>query len=333
MGRIVRHGPRNADLAEFIDKQPRMLASSALAGGLVQARPRSSPQRLTVEVARFIRLLQLALGPRHKREIERLVLEEVRSGAFAGSSASEVSVAFSVWRRVLESFAAGLGEAVSRQRIIEVLDELERVLVERAGAYEAQRIDVIAIGASAGGIPALREVLQGLGEDLPVTVLVVLHVSPDAPSLLANILGRGTEMTIVPAVNFARLYLGYAYVASPGRHLVAEGDHLRLVNGPPVHFVKPSVDVLFESAAESYGPHLASVVLTGTGADGATGTRAVRGHGGVTVAQSPASAEFAGMPEAAIATGTIDYEIPLVRIGPYLRHLATAGRDAAAASA
>jgi two-component system chemotaxis response regulator CheB len=138
----------------------------------------------------------------------------------------------------------------------------------------------------------------------------------------------GGRVAVTHAVDGASLWLGYAYVAPPGRHLVVDRRAVHLVVGPPVHFAKPCVEGLFESAAEMFGQRLAWVVLSGTGADGATGARAVREQGGVTFAQRPEGAEYPGMPEAASATGAVDRVLSLGDLGAALRRLATDGRAA-----
>src|SRR5205807_3722319 len=130
------------------------------------------------------------------------------------------------------------------------------------------------------------------------------------------------------AVRRGMIYLGHAYVAPPASHLVITDGRLDLVDGPPVHFVKPSADVLFESAALAFGPRLMSVVLSGSGVDGAAGTRAVHDHGGITLTQEPESVDFRGMPEAAIATGSVDYVGNLQRLGSIIERLVLEGKNA-----
>ena len=319
---------RTPGVEALLARQARILVSSAIAGGLNLVRLRSAPERLDWEARRFLRLVGTAARPASERVVDAAVGEEARIGAFAGASVREVAAAFAVWRRVLESFAASLdtpGDGIGA-----ALGLLEPRMIDAVAGWDKERVDLIALGASAGGVTAIRALLGRLDPHLPASVVVVQHMSPRTPSLLASVLARATPLPILPAVEGGRLYFGYAYLAAPGRHLLVDREFLHLVDGPMVHFVKPSVDVLFESAAGAWGPRLASVVLSGTGADGATGTLAVHEHGGVTFAQSPDDSEFRGMPEAAIATGAVDRVADLEKLPALLTRLTTGGRRALA---
>ena len=183
-------------------------------------------------------------------------------------------------------------------------------------------LDVVAIGASAGGVAALPAVLSALPADYPSAVLVVLHLGPHYQSLLASVLARRCLIPVRQAASGDILRPGVVYVAPPNAHLVLRGEALMLTDGPLVHFVRPSVDVLFESVAAACGPHAVGVVLTGTGVDGAAGMRAIKRAGGRTIVQDPRSAMHAGMPTAARATGCVDVTLPLNGIGPALAQLA-----------
>jgi len=250
----------------------------------------------------------------------------VRFGSLASADFEELRDVFAVWRRTMEAFMAATARSESNHLIGHALDELERSAREEIGRWADNRVDLIAIGASAGGIPALSDLLTRLNADVPATILVVLHLSARTPSLVPAILARNCSLVVTPAVDGAALYLGHVYVAVPGRHLIVTDGRINLMDGLAVHFVKPSVDVLFESAAEIFGPHLVSTVLSGTGADGSTGTRAVHERHGITLAQDPESAEFRGMPEAAIATGTVDCVGSVPQLAATLQRLTTEGR-------
>lgn len=181
--------------------------------------------------------------------------------------------------------------------------------------------DVVAIASSAGGVRALAEVLGPLREDFPVPILVVKHLDPRHRTVLADVLARRCELTVKLAEAGETVQPGVVYLAPPDRHLLVAADGaLSLTSSELVHFVRPSADLLFESVAGAYGPGAIACVLTGTGRDGAMGADAVKSRGGTVIAQDPRSAEFKGMPEAAVATGAVDYvlalrEIPAVILG------------------
>jgi two-component system, chemotaxis family, protein-glutamate methylesterase/glutaminase len=174
---------------------------------------------------------------------------------------------------------------------------------------------LVALAASAGGIGALRSVLGGLPVDYPAAVLVLLHVVPDHPSLLSQILARATALPVKQAEDGEVLAVGAVYVAPPNAHLVVDPDlHVTLAATPPVHYVRPSADVLFASLAKATGCHAIAVVLSGTGRDGALGVRALAAAGGHVIVQDEASSAFFGMPAAAIDTGAVDQVLPLAEI-------------------
>jgi len=182
-------------------------------------------------------------------------------------------------------------------------------------SIEEQPFDVVAMVASAGGISALGEVLHGLPIDLDASVIVVLHLQPKHTSLLAEILARRTELSVKTAEEGDVLEAGTVYVAPPDMHLlVTAGGSLRLDDSPPVHFVRPSADVLLSSLADARPNRCLVVVLSGTGQDGAVGAAAVKQAGGTVVAQDEATSEHFGMPGAAILTGAVDEVLALDRI-------------------
>ena len=175
----------------------------------------------------------------------------------------------------------------------------------------------MAVAASAGGLSALTAFLSALPTDFPVPVVVVQHLHREAPSALAVILNRRCAIAVHEAVDGDRLVAATVFVAAPDRHLVVNPDAtLSLTTSELVHFVRPSADVLFESAATSYGDRLLAVVLTGAGTDGAAGVRAVKSEGGYVLAQDEATSESFGMPAAAIETHLVDKVLPLDEIGP-----------------
>jgi two-component system chemotaxis response regulator CheB len=185
---------------------------------------------------------------------------------------------------------------------------------------------VIAIAASAGGLRAYSTVLSALPRDFPAAVAAVQHLDRRHPSLMAQILARRTPLRVRQAASGDQLSPGTIYLAPPDQHLLvtAEGS-LLLSHTEPVHFLRPSADLLFESVAESIGERAIAVVLTGTGRDGARGAAAIKRKGGIVLVQESASAEFPGMPDAAIATGSADLILPLAQIAPALVRLVTPG--------
>ncbi len=181
---------------------------------------------------------------------------------------------------------------------------------------------VVAIAASAGGLVALGELLRALPPTFRLPVLVVQHIEPSHESLMAPILARRTALKVRQAVAGDRPVGGTVYLAPPDQHLeMADDGTILLSRTMRVHFVRPSADRLFMSVAEHAGAPSIAVVLSGTGVDGAAGAAEIHAHGGVVVAQDPASAAFAGMPAAAIATGAVDYVLGLPEIARLLERL------------
>ncbi|MHB1593615.1 MAG: chemotaxis protein CheB [Streptosporangiaceae bacterium] len=174
---------------------------------------------------------------------------------------------------------------------------------------------IVAIAASAGGIGALGEVLGGLPVGFPVPVVVVQHLDPRHQTIIAEVLGRRARLPVRLAGEGDRARAGIIYVAPPNHHLlVGEGGMLRLSSSEPVNFVRPSADLLFESVAGTYGSRALACVLTGSGSDGSMGAVAVKARGGTVIAEDPEQAAFRGMPEAAVASGAVDFILPLAEI-------------------
>ncbi|MEV5606698.1 chemotaxis protein CheB [Streptomyces sp. NPDC052225] len=187
---------------------------------------------------------------------------------------------------------------------------------------------IVAVAASAGGVQGLIALLGGLGPSLPVPVLVVQHLDPRHRTVIADVLSRRTDLLVKLAENEDRVVPGTVYIAPPDRHLLVGPDGvLALSRTELVHFVRPSADLLFESVAASYGPRAIACVLTGTGSDGAMGLDAVKSRGGTVLAQDPLTAEFKGMPQAAVDTGAVDFVLPLEEIPAVIRGLVEAKRQ------
>jgi two-component system, chemotaxis family, protein-glutamate methylesterase/glutaminase len=176
--------------------------------------------------------------------------------------------------------------------------------------------NLVAIVGSAGGIAAMERVLQPLPGNLPAAVVIVLHLTPQHPSLLARVLARKTELDVKEAQDGEALDAATVYVAPPDAHLLVTADgHLRLERSELVHHVRPSADALLLSIAHEYKGRCLAIVLSGTGVDGAAGAAAVHAAGGIVVAQDEATAEHFGMPGAAILTGGVDEVLALDDIG------------------
>jgi two-component system chemotaxis response regulator CheB len=185
-------------------------------------------------------------------------------------------------------------------------------------------LQIVCIASSTGGPLALERVFAGLRTDTPTAYLVVQHLPAGFAGSFAARLGRVAGFTIVEAADGMRIRSGFGYVAPWGTHMQVTGAPgaatlIRLVDGPTLHGLKPSADPLFESAAESYGPAVTGVVLTGMGSDAALGLLAVRAAGGATIAQDEDTSVVWGMPGAAVKLGAAQYVVPIDRVAAEIR--------------
>lgn len=187
--------------------------------------------------------------------------------------------------------------------------------------YAQRKYDIVAIGASAGGLNAITQVLRVIRKSFPSSIVVVQHLAPKHKSWMANLLGRSTELLVKQAEHGEILMPGTVYTAPPDEHLLVGPGKIQLAHSQLVHFSRPSIDLLFESVAGTYGSRSVGVVLSGSGRDGSQGVRAIKESGGVTIAQTLETSEFRPMPEAAIETGSIDFILPLDEIGQKLAEL------------
>jgi two-component system chemotaxis response regulator CheB len=180
---------------------------------------------------------------------------------------------------------------------------------------------LVAIAASAGGIPALQTLLSTLPRNLPVPVAVVLHRSPRELDLLPAVLQRRSTLPVRRVEPGQPVQSGTVYVAPADAHLVVSPNRrFELIDGRRIRHVFSSANPLFTTAADVLGPVI-GVVLTGMGRDGTDGVQAVKEAGGVVIAQDEATSEWFSMPRSAIATGAVDYVLPLDRIGAKLTEL------------
>ena len=183
--------------------------------------------------------------------------------------------------------------------------------------------ELVTIGASWGGLAAIETVLAGLPDRFPTPIAIAQHRAVDSGSgALSRMLALRSGLDVCEAGDKDPIEPGRVYVAPPDYHLLVEREGFALSTDQLVQYSRPSIDVLFESAADTYGDRLIGVVLTGANADGADGLVRVKHRGGVTIVQDPKTAQKREMPEAAIATGAADHVVPLDRIGRLLSELA-----------
>jgi len=186
-------------------------------------------------------------------------------------------------------------------------------------------IKAIAIGASAGAVQALQVILPRLPVGYPLPVLVVVHVPPDRSNVLLPLFQSKCRMRVKEAEDKEPMDGGVIYFAPSDYHMLVEADGaLALSNDEPVNYSRPSIDVLFESAADAYGPALVGVILTGANNDGAAGLKAVTDAGGVAIVEDPAQAYASAMPNAALDAAATAKVMNLDAIASYLSSLGTA---------
>jgi two-component system, chemotaxis family, protein-glutamate methylesterase/glutaminase len=180
--------------------------------------------------------------------------------------------------------------------------------------------EAVVIGASAGALEALSIILPALPADFPLPIFIVVHVPPDKKSVLAELFQAKCSIQVSEPEDKEPVNGGTAYFAPPDYHLlIAPDKSVSLSDDEPVLYSRPSLDVLFESAADAYGPDLIAIVLTGANEDGAKGLRAVAEAGGTAIVQSPQGAYAAAMPEAAIAACPSAQVMSLKEIAAYLK--------------
>lgn len=189
-------------------------------------------------------------------------------------------------------------------------------------AMAAARRDLVVVGASAGGVEALTRFAASLPPDLPAAVAVVLHIPAGGQSALHHILSRSGPLRCSTAADRQPLLPGHVHVAPPDRHVIVEGDELRLSDGPSMHGHRPAVDALFSSAARTRGARTIGVVLSGALADGTAGMVAIKSRGGVAMVQDPTEARCNGMPLSAIRHVQVDHVLPVAEMGRQLALLA-----------
>ncbi len=181
--------------------------------------------------------------------------------------------------------------------------------------------ELIVVGASLGGFHALETLFKGLPGNFRVPLAVVQHRHRDSDNTLQMVLQRSSAMPVAEPTDKQAIMAQTIYLAPPDYHLLVEYGGFALSTEGPILHARPSIDVLFESAADAYGPQLIGIILTGDSADGAEGLAAIKARGGCTVVQDPATAECPVMPEAALARIAVDHVVPLDAIAPLLIQL------------
>ena len=174
-----------------------------------------------------------------------------------------------------------------------------------------QTLPMIGLGGSAGSIPALVEFFKAMPVDSNMAFVVVLHLAPERDSTLAELLQRSTSMPVLQVQETAKVAPNHIYVIPPGKSLQSADGHLRLDDLERERGKRTAVDLFFRTLADSHGPHAAAIVLSGADGDGAIGIKRIKERGGLTVAQDPNEAEYPSMPQSAIATGMVDWILPI----------------------
>jgi two-component system chemotaxis response regulator CheB len=188
---------------------------------------------------------------------------------------------------------------------------------------------LIAVGTSLGGFDALKTILGALPKEFPLPVAVVQHRSPEDSEAFAPLLASYMKLPVIEVDDKERIRDGHIYVCPSNYHLLVDGDHFSLSTDAPVLHARPSIDVLFESAAESFRNGVIGILLTGMSKDGSAGLKRIKESGGYAVVQDPALAEGPVMPEAAIAAGAADKILPLEEIAPFITALCAGQRTEA----
>jgi two-component system chemotaxis response regulator CheB len=186
------------------------------------------------------------------------------------------------------------------------------------------RYSVVVVGTSWGGLHAVGIVLDSIPADFPLPIVIAQHRSPSSPGgALTRLLQQHVALEVREADDKDLIEPGHVFLAPPDYHLLLEDGRFALSTDEQVQYSRPSIDVLFESAADAYAEAVVGVILTGANRDGAAGLARIKKRRGFTVVQEPATAERRAMPDAAIATGAVDKVLPIHEIGPFLVELCT----------
>ena len=182
--------------------------------------------------------------------------------------------------------------------------------------------NAVVIGASAGAVDALSSILPMLPKNFPVPILIVVHLPPEQDSLLPQLMQARCALNVKEAEDKEPIQPGAVYFAPPNYHLLVEADRtIAFSNDEPVLFCRPSVDVLFEAAADVYGAGLVGIVMTGANYDGTDVLRAIRKAGGTAIVQNPQGAFASTMPQSALKACPDALVLDVKEIGEYLQHI------------
>jgi two-component system chemotaxis response regulator CheB len=184
---------------------------------------------------------------------------------------------------------------------------------------------IVVVGTSTGGLKALQTLLSGLPSDFPLPIVIVQHRGKDSESGLCEFLGQSSSLPVSEPEDKEPLVSGHVYLAARDYHLLIENGSFALSTDLPVGFARPSIDVLFESAADEFHERAIGVILTGANRDGACGLAAIKSQGGLTIVEDSRTAVCGEMPEAAISMTTPDWVLPLHEIAPRLIKLSESG--------
>lgn len=184
-----------------------------------------------------------------------------------------------------------------------------------------RKFQLVTIGCSMGGMHALQTIFEVLPQDFPLPITVVQHRYKTSNEGLPQFLRRHSKLQVVDTTDKEWLRPGTVYLAPANYHLLVERGELNLSVDDKVEYSRPSIDVMFESAADAYGSGVIAVVLTGANSDGARGAARIRKRGGFVIVQDPKTAESPAMPQAAVDATRVDRILPLDRIGPFLVEL------------
>jgi two-component system chemotaxis response regulator CheB len=181
------------------------------------------------------------------------------------------------------------------------------------------KYEAIVIGVSSGGMITLNTILRHLPSDFALSIIIVQHQHPESDDFIAKFLDARCSLTVKQADEKESILPGVIYITPPNYHLMIEEDRtFSLTIDKRVHYARPSIDILFETAADVFGEKLVGIILTGANEDGNHGLRKIKESGGLTIVQDPDTAEVDTMPKAAIASTKVDYILPLEKIGLFI---------------
>ena len=187
--------------------------------------------------------------------------------------------------------------------------------------------ELVVIGASWGGLNALEIILKGLPENFSLAVAITQHRGRNTGSLLGELLQQHSLLPVLEVEDKNPIIPAHIYLAPSDYHLLVEPGHFALSTEAPVLYARPSINLLFESAADAYTHRVIGVILTGANRDGSQGLAAVKRRGGLAIVQDPTEAESSAMPTAAIAATQVDYILPVTEIASYLIKFADKGEE------